>query len=330
VQVPVLHIGGWYDIFLYSTLGQYAATANLARTNGTLRPQLIIGPWAHSGVATAVGQVDFGFSASGAAVDLNDQHLRWYDATLKGKVERLPAKPVQLFVMGENRWRSYDTFPIPGSRTEDWHLQPGGGLGRTVGAPSDPDSYDYDPNDPAPTVGGSTLLTPSLPPGPADQRPIEVRADVLSYTSAELTDPYTVLGQVSVTLYAASSAPDTDFVARLIDVYPDGRAIGVTDGIVRASHRDSYRIPGEVHPTPPSPIEPEAVYEYTLDLWATGITFLPGHMIRVDVTSSSHPRWDRNLNTGHRAWDSTDTAVAHQRIFHDPEHPSRISLEVVD
>jgi putative CocE/NonD family hydrolase len=131
-------------------------------------------------------------------------------------------------------------------------------------------------------------------------------------------------------LFAASSAPDTDFVARLVDVYPDGRAICVADGILRASARESYPAPGVVRPVAPSPIEPGEVYEYVIDLWATGITFLPGHRMRVEVTSSSHPRWERNLNTGESALESSRTEVAHQTIFHDAKRPSRITLSVVE
>jgi uncharacterized protein len=330
VQVPALHIGGWFDVFLSGTLGQYRATADLAAARGTRPPRLVIGPWPHVGVAGVCGEVDFGPTASGASVDLTDLHLRWYDATLKGQEERLTGDPVRLFVMGENRWRGFDTYPVPGARAEEWYLQPGGGLDRRVPSPSAPDVYDYDPKDPVPTVGGSTLLTPSLPPGPFDQRAVEARPDVLSYTSDVLQQPYTVLGAVSVTVHAASSAPDTDFVARLVDVHPDGRAVGVADGIIRASARESYPEPGVVRPVPPTPIEPDVVYEYRIDLWATGLTFLPGHRIRVDVTSSSHPRWDRNLNTGRSAYDSAETAVARQRIFHDPDRPSRLILTVVD
>jgi uncharacterized protein len=145
-----------------------------------------------------------------------------------------------------------------------------------------------------------------------------------------MEDPYTVLGSVYVTLFAASSAPDTDFVTRLVDVYPDGRAICVADGILRASARESYPAPGVVRPVVPSPIEPGEVYEYVIDLWATGITFLPGHRLRVEITSSSHPRWERNLNTGESAVRSSRTAVASQTIFHDAVRPSRISLTVVE
>jgi putative CocE/NonD family hydrolase len=162
--------------------------------------------------------------------------------------------------------------------------------------------------------------------GAIDQGPNEERPDVLCYTSAPFVAPYTAIGPVGVTLFAASSAPDTDFVARLVDVYPDGRAIGVADGIIRASARASYPAPGVVAVVPPGPIEPERVYEYSIDLWATAITFPPGHRLRVEITSSNFPRWDRNLNTGRDGVDSAELAVARQRIFHDATRPSRLKL----
>ena len=233
--------------------------------------------------------------------------------------------------MGENRWRNYEEWPPPAAREEDWHLRPGGRLTREAGAAEDePATYDYDPQDPVPTLGGPTLMAPIHTPGARDQSPIEDRPDVLTFTSGPLTESYTVLGSVYATLFAASSAPDTDFVARLVDVYPDGRAIGVADGIVRASARESYPAPGVVRPTQPFPIEPGEVYEYCVDLWATGITFLPGHCLRVEVTSSSHPRWERNLNTGESAFRSDRSEVAHQTIFRDAARPSRVTLTVVD
>jgi putative CocE/NonD family hydrolase len=152
----------------------------------------------------------------------------------------------------------------------------------------------------------------------------------LVYTSEELAEDYTAIGPVYVTLYAASSAPDTDLVARLVDVYPDGRAMVITDGIIRASARESYPAPGVIKPTRPLPIEPGEVYEYVIDLWAIGITFPREHRVRVEVTSSSFPRWDRNLNTGEDTKDSSRSEVARQSVFHDPERPSSITLTVVD
>jgi uncharacterized protein len=334
VHADTFHIGGWYDIFTPGTLGQYEAMRTVAERTGPRPPHLLVGPWTHSSYLGNIGQLDFGPAASGAVLDgrggLNGEHLRWYDATLKGDEAALAdTPPVRLFVMGENRWRSYDRWPVPATRVEDWHLQPDGGLARSTAPESDPDVYDYDPADPVPTLGGSTMLAPTLPPGPFDQRDVEARPDVLSYTGAPLTEPYTVLGAVSVTLYAASSAPDTDFVARLVDVHPDGRAFNVVDGVIRAAARDTYPAPGVVEPRPPAPLTPGTPYRFCIDLWATGLTFLPGHRIRVDVTSSSHPRWIRHTNTTVDPVDATEMRVARQRVFHDPARPSRIHLTVV-
>ena len=295
-----------------------------------------MGPWAHANFDSTIGDLDFGMTSAGGFIDadgnLTNHHLSWFDATLKGDESALAdTPPVQVFVMGENRWRGYEEWPPPGSREEEWYLTSGGSLRREPGGAGDePARYDYDPEDPVPTVGGSILLAGIHRPGPRDQRGIEARPDVLVYTGPALERAYTVLGPVYATLFAASSAPDTDFVARLVDVYPDGRAICVADGILRASARESYPAPGVVSPVAPSPIEPGEVYEYVIDLWATGITFLEGHRIRVEVTSSSHPRWERNLNTGEDAFDASRTEVAHQAIFHDAGRPSRITLTVVE
>lgn len=344
VEVPTFHIGGWYDIFIGETLRQYATMKEQAERTGLRQPRLLVGPWSHGRFESTVGELDFGFATSSLFLnykgDLADYHLRWFEATVKGNEAALDGQPpVEVFVMGENRWRSYEEWPVPGSREERWYFHSDGGANTRSGdgelsveAPGgEPeDTYDYDPEDPVPTLGGALLMPPVYRPGARDQSPNEDRPDVLCYTSDTLESGYTVLGAVHATLYAASSAPDTDFVARLVDVYPDGRAIGVADGIIRAGARESYPEPGVVQPVEPSPIEPERVYEYTIDLWATGITFLPGHQIRVEVTSSSFPRWDRNLNTGEDTAHSSRAVVARQRILHDAEHPSHVTLTVVD
>jgi uncharacterized protein len=336
VDVPTFHIGGWYDCFVGETLKQYEVMKKLSDERGSRPPRLMVGPWTHGKFESTLGDLDFGIGSSGVFLDyrgdLTDAHLRFFDATLKGEEEALEGMPpVEVFVMGENRWRGYEEWPPPGSREEDWFMVSGGSLRREPGETGDePASYAYDPEDPVPTVGGAMLLADIHRPGPRDQRGIEARPDVLVYTSQVLRSPYTVLGSVYVTLFAASSAPDTDFVARLVDVYPDGRAICVCDGILRASARESYPAPGEIRPMAPSPIEPDEVYEYVIDLWATGITFLPGHRIRVDIASSSHPRWERNLNTGEGAFASSRTEVAHQTIFQDAGRPSRVTLSVVE
>ena len=334
VDAPTFHIGGWYDCFIGETLRQYEAMKEQASERGLRPPRLLVGPWAHGMFGSTMGELNFGIGSSGLFLnyrgDLTDAHLRWFDATLKDDESALEDRPpVEVFVMCENRWRGYEEWPVPGAREEHWHLHPEGVLSKQSPSQSEPDEYDYDPEDPVPTVGGPVLLAPIHGPGPGDQREIEARPDVLLYTSNVLRQGYTALGAIHATLYAASSAPDTDFVVRLVDVYPDGRAICVADGIIRASARESYPAPGVVEPKTPKPIEPDEVYEYTIDLWATGITFLAGHRIRVDVTSSSFPRWERNLNTGESNVHSSRTEVAHQRIFHDPEHPSRVTLTIV-
>jgi uncharacterized protein len=336
VDVPTFHIGGWYDCFVGETLKQYEAMKKLSDERDSRPPRLLVGPWMHDNFESTLGDLDFGIGSSDAFLDymgdLTDAHLRWFDATLKGEENALQGTPpVKLFVMGENRWRGYEEWPPPGSREEEWFMISDSSLRRAPGRPGDePAHYDYNPDDPVPTVGGAILLADIHRPGPRDQREIEARPDVLCYTSQVLESPYTVLGSVYVTLFAASSSPDTDFVARLVDVYPDGRAICVCDGILRASARESYPAPGVIRPVAPSPIEPGEVYEYVIDLWATGITFLPGHRIRVEVTSSSHPRWERNLNTGEGAFASSRTEVARQTIFQDAGRPSRITLTVVE
>jgi uncharacterized protein len=336
VDAPTFHIGGWYDCFIGETLRQYEAMKERSREAGIRPPHLLVGPWTHGDFGSTFGDLDFGIGSSGLFLDyrgdLTDAHLRWFDATLKGDEAALRGMPpVKVFVMGENRWRSYEEWPPPGSHSEDWHLRSDGSLRREPGEAGDePARYDYDPEDPVPTLGGPVLMAAIHGSGPRDQRPIESRPDMLVYTSPTLETPLTVLGSVYVTLFAASSAPDTDFVARLVDVHPDGRAICVADGILRASARESYPAPGVVRPVAPSLIEPGEIYEYVIDLWATGITFLSGHRMRVEITSSSHPRWERNLNTGESTLESSRTEVASQTIFHDAGRPSRITLTLVE
>ena len=334
VEAPTFHIGGWYDCFIGETLRQYEAMKERAKASDMRPPRLLVGPWTHGEFGSAVGDLDFGIGSSGAFLnyrgDLTEVHLRWFDATLKGEEDPLEeSPPVEVFVMGENRWRGYEEWPVPSAYEERWHLHGGERLSREGPGPSEPDEYEYDPGDPVPTVGGAILMAPIHCPGARDQHEIEDRPDVLVYTSEVIKEDYTALGPVHATIFAATSAPDTDFVVRLVDVYPDGRAIGVTDGVIRASAREAFPASGVIRPARPKPVEPGRVYQYNVDLWATGITFKAGHRIRVQVTSSSFPRWDRNPNTGESA-DAAHTEVARQRIFHDPERPSHVTLTVVD
>jgi putative CocE/NonD family hydrolase len=219
--------------------------------------------------------------------------------------------------MGENRWRTADEYPLPGTRETPWHLRDGGVLSPAPPAGAEgADGYRYDPDDPVPTLGGATL---NIPGGAYDQRPIEGRC--LTYTSAPLERDLTIVGDVRCVLHAMSSAPDTDFVVRLTDVHPDGFSRLLCDGILRARYRDSA--------TRPAPLVPHQVYELTVDLWATANTFRRGHRIRVAVTSSSFPRFDRNPNTGGPVAEAARGQVALNTIVHDAARPSRILLPVV-
>jgi putative CocE/NonD family hydrolase len=246
----------------------------------------------------------------------------------------LKEAPIKLFVMGANVWRDEQEWPLARAVDTRYYLHSNGhantlhGDGYLLtGAPEgdEPtlDQYDYDPSDPVMTRGGALLMSPEYPAGPFDQQQTESRGDVLVYTSAELKEDLEVTGPISVHLWAASSVPDTDFVARLVDVHPNGYAQNLTDGIIRARYRDFAR--GGA----PSLIEPGRAYEYDIDLWATSNVFKAGHRIRLDITSSNFPRWDRNLNTGHAFGADSETAVAHQTILHDPEHESYITLPIV-
>jgi len=338
VTVPTLHLGGWYDCFCGETIRQYAAMRDRAAAAGRPAPRLIMGPWTHGRFDNMIGELDFGVASTGAVLggrgDLTALHQRWFDATLKDDERALANDPpVQLFVMGENRWRSYPSWPVPGATEATWFFSSGGqangrgGDGALRPFPATATAHDTffaDPADPVPTRGGATLLHPAIPRGAIDQGPNEDRRDLLCYTSAPFTAPYTIIGPVSVVLHASSSAPDTDFVARLVDVWPDGRAINITDGIIRASARESYPAPGTFAFTAPRPIEPGQVYEYAIDCWATALTLPPGHRLRVEIASSNFPRWDRNPQTGEDSATTTQMVTARQQIFHDTVRPSRL------
>jgi putative CocE/NonD family hydrolase len=324
VQAPTLNVGGWYDIFLAGTITNFQAM----RAQG--KPaKLLIGPWTHGGTSNPIGERNFGFGAQAGLIDLRmdfgSLQLRWFDHWLKGADTGMMAEaPIKLFVMGANVWRDEQEWPLARAVDTPWYLHTDGGLSPERPASETPDRYDYDPADPAPTRGGALLMTPEYPGGPYDQRAVEARPDVLVYQSAPLERDTEVTGPITVRLWAVSSAPDTDFVARLTDVFPDGRSVNLTDGIVRARYRRLAQ--GEA----PSPIEPGRPYEYAIDLWATSNVFQRGHQIGLQVTSSCFPRWDRNPNTGHPLGADAALQVAQQEILHDREHPSHVVLPLVD
>jgi putative CocE/NonD family hydrolase len=321
ITVPTLHLGGWYDIFIQQTLDDFVAMRNRG-----IPTRLVVGPGVHGAVTTnPVGDRVFGVAAQDLALGLsdtmNDLQLRWMDRWLKNGGEGAEEPAVTVFVMGENRWRTFEEWP-PAATEGAWYLQPAGGLATTPPPDSDPDGYTYDPDQPVPTLGGAIMSDPAHQPGVFDQRPVEERADVLTYTSDPLEEDLEVIGRITVHLWAQTDAVDTDFVVRLCDVLPDGRSLNITDGIVRALYRDAAAGDG------PSPVEPGKPYEYVIDLWSTANVFRAGNRIRIDVTSSNFPRWDANPNTG-TPFSSANCVVARQHIRHDPEHASRVLLPVL-
>lgn len=339
VTVPSFNIGGWYDIFLQDTLTNFKIMREEGSTPQARQSKLLIGPWTHGGMTNPVGELNFGFASSAALIDLKidfvSLQVRWFDHWLKGiDTGILNEAPIKLFIMGANTWRDENEWPLARAVETRYYLHSHGhanglqGDGTlTVNVPDGTevgtDQYMYDPANPVPTRGGALLMAPEYRPGPYDQRPVERREDVLVYTSETLTSDIEVTGPIKVYLWAASSAPDTDFVARLVDVHPDGYAQNLTDGIIRARYRAFER--GEA----PGLIEPGVACRYEIDLWATSNLFKTGHRIRLDVTSSSFPRWDRNPNTGHAFGADAELAVARQTILHDSEHPSYVVLPIV-
>jgi putative CocE/NonD family hydrolase len=316
IDLPVFNIGGWYDIFLQGTLDNHAAMAQQGKPS-----RLLVGPWTHSSIlgldGGQVGDLNFGLAAGPQSIELKatlaELQLRWYDHWLKGIDNGVADDaPVKIFVMGANVWRDEQEWPLARAVDTAWHLRTDGQLTREPpNADERPDTYFYDPADPVITRGGTLVMTPHFPAGPYDQQVTEERPDVLVYTTEPLPDDIEVTGRIRMRLHSATSAPSTDWVVRLCDVDTDGVSRNVADGIVR------------VHVTPDQPGECD------VDLWSTSIVFPAGHRIRIHITSSNFPRWDRNLNTGEPPQTATAMKMANQTVFHDAARPSRIILPVV-
>lgn len=334
LTVPALNIGGWHDIFLGGTIENFASMRAGGGSEAARQSRLLIGPWNHGGMAAGnpIGDIDFGARSTGGYIDADGLHLRWYDRWLRGLDNGMTEEPpVRVFVMGSGRWREDESWPLPNTDWQDWFIHSGGranslngdgGLSRDAPGSEPPDSFVYNPRNPVPTCGGGLCCNAVFSLGGAfDQRAVEAREDVLVYSSEPLAQPLEVVGPVKVVLYAASSAPDTDFTAKLVDVAPCGFARNLTDGIIRARYRNSM--------SEPELLTPGEVVEYGIDLWATANTFLAGHRIRVEISSSNFPRFDRNPNTGEQPGRSVEMVSALQTILHAGEHPTRIILPVI-
>ncbi|WP_326584559.1 CocE/NonD family hydrolase [Streptomyces sp. NBC_00481] len=318
VDLPTFQIGGWYDIFSQGTLDNFTAMRSAGRPT-----TLVMGPWTHVDQGHVTGDVNFGFGAHSDFVGLRGRSIGmqfdWFQRTIgDGEALEPDAGQVLLFVMDINQWREETEWPLCRAVDTHFHLRADGRL-----APEPPpvaeqhEEFTYDPMDPVPTTGGALLLTDEFRPGPLDQTAVEAREDVLVFTTEPLTEDTEVTGRVKAVLFAATDGPSTDWVARLCDVDENGVSRNVTDGIVRVR----TATPGESA-------------EHVVDLWSTSIVFRAGHRIRLQVTSSKFPRWDRNLNTGEPEDSATTARVArqqifHDQIFHDPARPSRIVLPLM-
>ncbi len=332
VQVPALHFGGWYDIFNASTLHDFSQIRQSAHDEWIRTQQkLIIGPWIHGAFENLNGEVDFSLEASWILALPDETQLRWFDYWLKGEENGIMQEaPIRIFVMGEDRWRDEYEWPLARTHYTPYYLHSSGTANTLHGDGSlDPvrpveepvDTYVYDPRNPVPTRGGGLCCwEAALPPGAYDQREIEARPDVLVFSTPPLNEELEVTGPIQVNLWAASSAPDTDFTAKLVDVAPDGYARNVQDGIIRAR----YSLP-DGHST----LEQGKAYIFTIDLAATSNLFKAGHRIRLEISSSNFPRFDRNPNTGQLSADSSQLVPAFQTVFHDANHPSHILLPII-
>jgi putative CocE/NonD family hydrolase len=335
-DVAALNTGGWYDIFVDGTLRNYAGMRRgAAGERGRNGQRLIIGPWSHATDNGIFAERHFGSLSSWGSQDVTGLHKAFFDQWLRDAPPSTEA-PVRLFVMGSNQWSDETDWPPPDVQMRPWYLRGEGrantarGDGRLSAetpGPESPDSFLYDPRDPVPTYGGATLNqggTPGWNAGPWDQRPLEARPDVLVYTSAPVERPLTVIGNVEAVLFVSSSALDTDFTAKLVDVHPSGRAEILADGILRARYRNSL--------SSPEPLEPGRLEEIRIQVGATANVFLAGHRIRLDVSSSNFPRFDANTNTGGVIAEEGPNAPipALNRVFHDAARPSRLLLPVVE
>jgi len=329
IQVPIHTLGGWFDIFLMGTINGYTGMKNKGGSApARAGARMIIGPWGH-GSSQSYGDVDF---TPVAHIDQFETELRFFDYHLKGIKNGLEKeKPVQLFYMGVNKWRGETDWPVPGTRYQKFYIDSKAGANAVRGdgkislsKPAKPgtDTYRYDPNNPIKTLGGNNCCGTPTVAGPRDQRPLEQKEDVLVYTSDFLDSALTIAGPVKMKLYAATDGPDTDWMIKLVDVFPNDFAMPISEGILRARFReglDRMKL-----------LKPGEVYAYDIELTGTANVFLPGHRIRIDITSSNFPQFDRNPNTGAPLGENAIVRVAQQTIYHGGDRESHIILPVVE
>jgi len=330
IKVPALNMGGWFDLYANQTFTNFNGLRLHGGSELAWQSQLIIGPWPHAlSMSTRTGDIDFGQQS---LYDLEALELRWFDRWLRGidnGIER--ESPLRLFIMGANRWQDEDEWPLARTDWQRWFLHSEGQANSVIGdgrlslespAAEAADQFVYDPDYPVQTLGGNNCCSPHVVPwGPHDQRPAEMRGDVLCYTSDPLSGDLQVIGPIEVVLFAATDGLDTDWTAKLVDVFPNGYAMNLCDGIVRARYRESRETP--------SLLEAGTIYEYRIEVGVTGNVFQVGHRLRLEISSSNFPRFDRNPNTGNTYGVDAQLRVAHQTVPHSADHPSHVRIPVI-
>ncbi|MBA4192057.1 MAG: hydrolase [Planctomycetaceae bacterium] len=317
LKAPALLLGGWYDPFLPTQLNDYARIRKSADPRVAAETRLIVGPWAHAQTVEFPG----GVTPRHFRLETLAPTVTWFDRHLL-RPETPPLAPVRIYTMGTHRWRDEQEWPLARTQYTPYYLSSGGRANTSGGdgslsrdaatVPQPADTFVYDPRNPVPTAGGA-MLGPDA--GTRPQASVESRPDVLVYTTEPLPDDLEVTGPVSLVLHVSTTATCTDFTGKLVDVYPDGTAFNVSDGILRRRYEKSV---GESPAT-----------EITIDLWPTSTVFLKGHRIRLEVSSSNYPRFDRNPNTGRAVATERHPLTAMQTIWHGPTTPSRLILPVI-
>ena len=333
VTVPAFNYGGWYDIFIGGTLKNFVGMqANGGSDIARSSQKLLIGPWAHTPFpfSNQTGSFDFGLKA---LIDSDGAQLRWFDQWLKEEDTGILSEPaVKIFVMGKNEWREESQWPPADIQYLEYFLHSKGKANSLHGdgsltrqSPQDEpeDTFVFDPLNPVPTRGGNLCCYAiTEPAGPFDQSEVETRDDVLVYTSPVLEQDTEVTGPVAVVLYAATTAIDTDFTAKLVEVTECGTAKNIAEGIIRARYRNGT--------SQQELIDPGTVYRYTIDLKSTSNLFKAGHRIRLEISSSNFPRYNANANTGLPLGESADVIKATQTVLHTTSYPSHILLPILD
>jgi len=335
INVPGLWYMSWYDVSVGPNLAMFNHVRKTARPEIASQQWAIVAPVAHCAYTRATENTVVGERSMGdARLDYQDIMWGFFDKFLKGEAStRIDKQPkVAYFTMGLNKWQSSDTWPPAGAQTVTYYLSSGGrgntlkGDGALVAGPpaaDQPDSFTYDPKNPVTSYGGNVCCTGNaITAGAFDQRKMEQREDILVYTSEPFKEGVELSGPIVPTLYVSSDARDTDFTVKILDVYPDGRAYNLDESIQRMRYREGYD-------KPPVWMEKGKIYKVTLQPLTTSNYFAPGHRLRIEVSSSNFPRFDRNLNTGGNNYDEVNGVVARNSVHHSKQYPSQITLTIV-